>query len=49
MSRKLKEEEARAGLLAVAPKLIEELQQIQHQVARPVSAEALRHTIGSPG
>jgi hypothetical protein len=49
MSRKLKEEEARTGLLAIAPKLIEELQQIQHQSARPVSAEALRHTIGSFG
>ncbi len=46
MARKLNEEEARAGFLAIAPKLLEEIQTIPNQQARPVPAEALRHTMG---
>jgi hypothetical protein len=46
MARKLNEEDARAGFLAIAPKLLEEIQTIPNQQARPVSAEALRHTMG---
>jgi len=47
MNRKLDEEEARAGFFAIAPKLIEDIQAISNQKARPVSAEALRHTMGN--
>ncbi len=46
MSRKLNEEEARAGFLAVAPQLLDNIQAIPEQPARPVSTEALRHTMG---
>jgi hypothetical protein len=46
MARKLNEEDARAGFLAIAPKLLEETQAIPNQQARPVPAEALRHTMG---
>ncbi len=49
MNRKLDEEETRAGFLAIAPKLIEDNQAISNQPARPVSAEALRHTMGDLG
>ena len=49
ISRKLEEEDARAGLLAVAPKLLDEIQSIQNQQAKPVSAEARRHTMGELG
>ena len=46
MARKLNEEDAKAGFLAIAPKLLEEIQAIPDQRARPVPAEALRHTMG---
>lgn len=46
MNRKLDEEEARAGLIAIAPRLLEEIPQIESQQARPVSEEICRHTIG---
>ncbi len=49
MNRKLDEEETRAGFLAIAPKLIEDNQAISNQPAKPVSAEALRHTMGDLG
>lgn len=45
-NRKLDEEEARVGLIAIAPRLLEEIRQIESQQARPVSEEARRHTIG---
>jgi hypothetical protein len=47
MNRKLDEEEVRAGFLAIAPKLIEDIQTISNQPARPVSADMLRHTMGN--
>ena len=46
MNRKLKEEEAKAGFLVIAPKIFEEIQAIPGQPTRPVLAEVLRHTIG---
>ena len=46
MNRKLNEEEVKAGFLAIAPKIFEEIQAIPGQPARPVLAEVLRHTIG---
>jgi len=46
MARKLNEEDAKAGFLAIAPKLLEEIQAIPDQRARPVPAGALRHTMG---
>jgi hypothetical protein len=49
MNRKLDEEETRAGFLAIAPKLIEDIQTISIQSARPVSADMLRHTMGNLG
>jgi len=49
MNRKLDEEEARAGFLAIAPKLLEDIREISNQQARPVSAAALRHTMGDFG
>jgi hypothetical protein len=47
MNRKLDEEEARAGFLALAPRLFEEFEQIRSQQAEPVSEEAQRHTMGN--
>jgi len=49
MNRKLDEEETRAGFLAIAPKLLEDIREISNQQARPVSAAALRHTMGDFG
>ena len=46
LTRKLNEEEARAGFLAIAPRLLEEFQKIPNQKARPVSAEARLHIMG---
>jgi hypothetical protein len=46
LTRKLSEEEARAGFLAIAPRLPEEIQQIRNQKARPVSADARLHIMG---
>jgi hypothetical protein len=46
INQKLEEEAARAGFLAIAPRLPDEIQTIQNQKARPVPAEARRHTIG---
>ena len=49
MNRKLDEEETRAGFLAIAPKFLEDIREISNQQARPVSAAALRHTMGDFG
>jgi hypothetical protein len=49
MDRKLDEEETRAGFLAIAPKLLEDIREISNQQARPVSAAALRHIMGDFG
>jgi hypothetical protein len=49
MNRKLDEEETRAGFLAIAPGLLEDIEAISSQQARPVSAAALRHTMGDFG
>lgn len=49
IDRVLREEDSRAGFLAIAPKLIEEIPQIQHKSARPVPSEARRHIMGSLG
>jgi hypothetical protein len=49
MNRKLDEEETRAGFLAIAPGLLEDIEAISNQPARPVSADILRHTLGSLG
>ena len=46
LNRKLNEEEARAGFLAIAPRLLEEIQQIRNQKAMPVSADARLHIMG---
>lgn len=47
MDRKLNEEEAKTALLAIAPQLLDQIQSIQNQPARTVSAEARRHTMGA--
>ena len=39
--------EAQAGLLAMAPRLLQDLDKIAQQDARPVPDKALRHTLGS--
>ena len=39
--------EAEAGLLAMAPRLLQDLHKIDQQDARPVPDEALRHTLGA--
>jgi len=39
--------EAQAGLLAMAPRLLQDLHKIDQQDARPVPGEALRHTLGA--
>ena len=49
MNRKLDEEETRAGFLAIAPRLLEDIEAILNQPARPVSADMLRHTMGRLG
>lgn len=41
------DDEARAALLAMSPKLLQELDQLRQQAARPVPAEVLRHTLGA--
>ena len=47
ITNKLNEKEARAGFLAIAPRLLEDIQQIQNQEARPVSADARLHIMGN--
>ena len=47
LDRKLDEEEARASFLAIAPKMIDDIQAISNQQAKPVPAEALRHIMGN--
>jgi len=49
MNQKLDEEETRAGFLAIAPGLLEDIEAISNQPARPVSADILRHTMGNLG
>lgn len=49
MSRKLKDEELRAGFLAVAPQLLSDIQTIINRRAVPVAAGARRHTVGELG
>ena len=39
--------ETQAGLLAMAPRLLQDLDRIAQQSARPVPDEALRHTLGA--
>jgi hypothetical protein len=41
--------EAEAGLLAMTPRLLQDLHKIAQQDARPVPEEALRHTLGAMG
>jgi len=47
MSRKLDDKESKAGFLAIAPELLEDIQAITNQQARPVPAEALKHAMGN--
>ncbi|MFV2033307.1 MAG: hypothetical protein ACC663_12495 [Gammaproteobacteria bacterium] len=49
IDRVLREDDARAGFLAIASKIIEEMPQIQHKSARPVPPEARRHIMGTFG
>ncbi len=41
------DEETRAGLLAMVPRLLQDLQQVAEKTAAPIPDEALRHTLGA--
>jgi hypothetical protein len=47
LQRVMADHEAQAGLLAMAPRLLQDLDRIDQQDARPVPDEALRHTLGA--
>ena len=47
LQRVMLNNEAQAGLLAMTPRLLQDLHKIDHQDARPVPGEALRHTLGA--
>jgi hypothetical protein len=49
LQRVMADYEAEAGLLAMAPRLLQDLDKIAQQDARPVPDEALRHTLGAMG
>jgi hypothetical protein len=49
LQRMLADDEAQAALLAMAPRLLQDLEQIPQQTATPVPAEALRHILGAMG
>ena len=41
------DDETRAGLLAMAPRLLQDLEQVAERAAVPIPDEALRHTLGA--
>lgn len=47
LKRMLNQPDVKAGLLAIAPKLIEELADVEHQQARPLTAELSYYTMGA--
>ena len=47
LQRVMLNNEAQSGLLAMTPRLLQDLHKIDHQDARPVPGEALRHTLGA--
>jgi len=49
MNRKFNDEEVKAGFLAIAPRLPEEIQVIEKRQAKPVPTEAKRQTMGDLG
>jgi len=49
LKRIVAEDEAHAALVAMAPKLLDDLEQIAQEPAKPVPEEALRHTLGDMG
>jgi len=49
LQRVIADSEAQSALLAMAPRLLQDLEQIPQQAARPISDEVLRHTLGDMG
>jgi len=49
LQRVVADGEAQAALLAMAPRLLQDLEEIPQQAARPVPGEVLRHTLGDMG
>ena len=49
LQRVIADNEAQAALLAMAPRLMQDLEQIPQAAARPVPDEVLRHTLGDMG
>jgi hypothetical protein len=47
LKRVIVDKDAHAGLLAMVPGLLQELDQVAEQPARPIPDEALRHTLGA--
>jgi len=47
LKRVIVDKDTHAGLLAMAPGLLQELEQVAEQAARPIPDEALRHTLGA--
>ncbi len=47
LQRVMDDNEAQAALVAMVPKLMQELEQIPHQAATPVPDEVLHHTLGA--
>ncbi len=47
LKRMLRQPDVKTGLLAIAPKLIEELADVQHQQARPLTAKLSYYTMGA--
>ena len=47
LQRVVEDNEARAAVSAMAPKLLDDLQQVEHRSATAVPQDALRHTLGS--
>jgi hypothetical protein len=49
LQRVIADDEAQAALLAMAPRLLQDLDQVPRETARPVPEEVLRHTLGDMG
>jgi len=47
LKRVIADRDTHAGLLAMVPSLLDELDQVAEQTARPIPDEALRHTLGA--
>jgi hypothetical protein len=47
LKRVIVDKDTHAGLLAMVPGLLQELEQVAEQPARPIPDEALRHTLGA--